>query len=103
MKLLPSRVSSVSGVWTLSSTLTGEDENSISERSRRGRVEGIHQARASASRVDAVSSCVMAVEATRVAEARLNAARRVVQRSQMCMSVHRLQVWSQWCILKRRV
>jgi len=60
MKLLPSRVSSVSGVCTLSSTLTGEDENSISERSRRGRLEGIHQARASSSSVNSVTSSVIA-------------------------------------------
>src|ERR1043166_8490014 len=47
MQLLPSRVSSVSGVCTLSSTLTGEDENSISERSRRrGGGGGGHPTRA---------------------------------------------------------
>ena len=44
MKVLPSCVSIVSGVCTLSSTLTGADEYSISERSLRGRFDGIHQA-----------------------------------------------------------
>jgi len=60
MNVRPSRVSSVSGVCTLSSTLTGEDENSISERSSRGRFEGIHQARASSARANSVSSSEMA-------------------------------------------
>src|SRR2546425_7111718 len=60
MNVRPSRVSIVSGVCTLSSTLTGEDENSISERSSRGRFDGIHQARASSASVNSVSSSVMA-------------------------------------------
>src|SRR6266550_500667 len=60
MNVRPSRVSIVSGVCTLSSTLTGEDENSISERSRRGRFDGIHQARASSASVNSVSSSVIA-------------------------------------------
>src|SRR6266581_3290057 len=59
MNVRPSRVSIVSGVCTLSSTLTGEDENSISERSRRGRFDGIHQARASSARVNSVSSSLI--------------------------------------------
>src|SRR5438477_488309 len=60
MNVRPSRVSSVSGVCTLSITLTGEDEYSISERSSLGRFDGIHHARASSANANSVSSSVMA-------------------------------------------
>ena len=59
MNVLASRVSSVSGVCTLSITLTGEDEYNISERSSLGRFDGIHHARASSAKANSVSSSVM--------------------------------------------
>ena len=49
----------VSGVCTLSSMLTGPDEYSISERSFRARLDGIHQARELSARANSVSSSVI--------------------------------------------
>ncbi len=59
MNVRPSCVSIVSGVCTLSSTLTGPDEYSISERSFRAQLDGIHQARALSARANSVSSSVI--------------------------------------------
>ncbi len=60
MNVRPSRVCIVTGVCTLSITLTGEDAYSISERSSLGRFDGIHHARASSASANSVSSSVMA-------------------------------------------
>ena len=56
MNVRPSWVCIVSGVCTLSSTLTGPDEYSISDRSFRAQLDGIHQARALSARANSVSS-----------------------------------------------
>ena len=50
----------VSGVCTLSSVLTGPEEYSSSERSFRGQLDGIHQARALSAMANSVSSSVIA-------------------------------------------
>src|SRR5438309_107668 len=102
MNVRPSRVSIVSGVCTLSSTLTGEDENSISERSRRGRFDGIHQARAP-SRISTVTRFRPSGDVTWArswaAEARAANAQvavrvrsRAEHRIQVGISIHRLRV-----------
>src|SRR5207249_8026381 len=85
MNVRPSRVSSVSGVCTLSSTLTGEDENSISERSRRGRFDGIHQARASSASVNSVSSSVMANSPRDRKSTRLNSSHVSISYAVFCL------------------
>src|SRR5215210_24639 len=59
IKVFPSRVAIVSGVWMLSITLTGEDEYSISDLSSRDRFDGIHHAFASSARLNSVSSSVI--------------------------------------------
>ena len=57
--VLPSRISMVSGVCTLSSVLIGAEENSCSERSSRGRFDGIDHARALSAMVNSVSSSII--------------------------------------------
>jgi hypothetical protein len=57
---VPLRVSMVSGVCIRRSRLTGPEEYSISERSIRGRSEGIHQARGLSANENSVSSSVIA-------------------------------------------
>ena len=49
----------VSGVWTLSSVLTGPSDQSCSERSSRGRLDAIHQARALSAIANSVSSSMI--------------------------------------------
>jgi hypothetical protein len=58
-KVRPSVVCIVSGVWTLSTTLMGDDEYNISDRSSRERSEGIHHDFASSARTNSVSSPMM--------------------------------------------
>src|SRR5512133_920458 len=56
MNVRPSRVSIVNGVCTLSSVLTGPDEYNSSDRSFRGKLDGIHQARALSASANSVNS-----------------------------------------------